>query len=65
MMPEASVLMVSGDLEQVENELSAGVLGCPGCSGRLARWGRARIRNERAGGGEVVAVHVSGADRVP
>lgn len=46
------MLMVSGDLEQVESELSAGVLGCPGCGGRLARWGRARARNVRAGGGE-------------
>lgn len=45
--------MVSGDLERVESELSAGVLGCPGCDGRLAPWGWARARNVRvAGGGE-------------
>jgi hypothetical protein len=37
-MPEASVLMVSGDLGQVENELVAGRFWCPGCDGRLAPW---------------------------
>lgn len=47
------MLMVSGDLEQVESELSAGVLGCPGCGGRLAGWGWARVRGVRVGGGEV------------
>lgn len=45
--------MVSGDLERVEQELTAGSLRCPGCGDRLARWGRARRRNVRAmGGGE-------------
>jgi hypothetical protein len=43
--------MVSGDLEQVESELSAGRLRCPGCGDRLARWGRARGRNVRVMGG--------------
>lgn len=45
------MLIVSGDLEQVENELSAGLLRCSGCDGRLARWGRARGRNVRSFGG--------------
>jgi hypothetical protein len=45
------VLMVSGDLERVEQELIAGWLRCPGCGDRLARWGRARVRNVRSVGG--------------
>lgn len=44
--------MVSGDLEQVENELAAGLLRCPGCVGRLVRWGRARRRTVRTIGGQ-------------
>lgn len=47
------MLMVSGDLDRVERELAAGVLRCPCCDARLARWGQARARNVRsAGGGE-------------
>lgn len=47
------MLMVSGDLDRVENELVAGRLRCRGCGGRLARWGWARGRNVRMmGGGE-------------
>ena len=38
------VLMVSGDLEQVERELTLALLACPGCCGRLARWAYARSR---------------------
>lgn len=43
--------MVSGDLEQVESELTAGRLRCSGCGDRLARWGRARRRTVRTIGG--------------
>lgn len=45
------MLMVSGVLEQVESELAAGVLGCPGCGSRLVPWGWARARNVRLAGG--------------
>ncbi len=45
------MLMVSGDLEQVENELMAGRLRCPRCGGRVARWGWASWRNVRSVGG--------------
>lgn len=52
-MPGASVLMVSGDPERVESELTGGWLRCPGCAERLAPWGEARGRNVRSvGGGE-------------
>lgn len=51
MMPEASVLMVSGDPVGVEIELLAGRLLCPGCDDRLAPWGQARGRNVRSMGG--------------
>ena len=43
--------MVSGDLEQVESELTAGRLRCPKCGGRVARWGWAAGRAVRSGGG--------------
>ncbi len=43
--------MVSGDPDRVESEMSAGRLRCPGCGGRLARWGRARERGVRGAGG--------------
>jgi len=46
------VLMVSGDLEWVEQELIAGGLACPGCGDRLAGWGQARVRNVRTAAGE-------------
>lgn len=45
------MLMVSGDLEQVEQELSEARLACPWCGDRLARWGRARCRGVRVMGG--------------
>ncbi len=45
------MLMVSGDLEQVESELTAGRLRCPKCGGRVARWGWAAGRAVRSGGG--------------
>ncbi len=47
------MLMVSGGLEQVEQELIAAGLRCPDCDGRLARWGRARTRTVRLADGEV------------
>jgi len=47
------VLMVSGDLERVEQELIGGGLACPGCGDRLAGWGQARVRNVRTAAGEV------------
>lgn len=45
------MLMVSGDLEQVEIELLAGRLRCPGCADGLGPWGWARCRTVRAAGG--------------
>ena len=47
------MLMISGDLEKVEQELSVAGLRCPGCAGRLARWGWARTRTVRLVDGEV------------
>lgn len=47
------MLMVSGDLDRVEQVLAAGGLGCPGCGDRLAGWGRARVRSVRTADGEV------------
>jgi hypothetical protein len=52
-MPEASVLMVSGDLDRVEARLVGGELACPGCRGALAPWGHARWRTLRDIDGEV------------
>lgn len=43
--------MVSGDVELVETELTAGGLRCPGCESRLVRWGWARVRSVRSFGG--------------
>ena len=45
------MLMVSGDVDRVESELTAGGLRCPGCAGRLAPWGQARERAVRSVGG--------------
>lgn len=54
LMPEAPVLMVRGDLDQVESGLAGGRLRCPSCDERLARWGRARGRLRwRAGANEI------------
>lgn len=47
------MLMVSGDLELVEQQLVGGGLACPGCEDRLAGWGHARVRNLRTTAGEV------------
>ncbi len=33
--------------EQLESALARGAVGCPGCGGRLARWGYARSREVR------------------
>ncbi|MGH4011172.1 MAG: DUF6431 domain-containing protein [Pseudonocardiaceae bacterium] len=35
------------DRERAEADLAAGVLACPGCDGRLRRWGHARARDVR------------------
>jgi hypothetical protein len=39
--------MVGADPVRVEQDLAAGVLGCPGCGGALGRWGFARRRRLR------------------
>lgn len=46
------VLMVKADPDQVERELTEGVLRCPACGGRLARWAYGRSRPVRCVGGE-------------
>ena len=38
------MVTVDGDARVVERRLAAGRLRCPGCSGRLAGWGHARVR---------------------
>jgi hypothetical protein len=38
------MLTVGKSVFDVERRLSAGLLGCPGCGGRLGRWGYARPR---------------------
>jgi hypothetical protein len=48
-----AVLTVGKDVSQVERRLSAGVLACPGCGGRLARWGHARARVLRGDDGSL------------
>jgi hypothetical protein len=45
------VVTVDGDARVVEWRLGGGRLRCPGCSGRLARWGHARPRVIRGEGG--------------
>jgi hypothetical protein len=35
------------DLKRAEADLAAGELACPGCDGRLRRWGHARARSVR------------------
>ena len=44
--------MVSVDPDRVERDLAAGLLRCPGCGDRLARWAHARWRNVRCVDGE-------------
>jgi len=51
-MPEASVLMVSGDLDAVEADLAGGRLSCPACGGVLGPWAHGRRRTIRNGDGE-------------
>ena len=43
--------MVENDPARVESMLTTGVFSCPGCAGRLARWGFARRRRLRAEAG--------------
>jgi hypothetical protein len=45
------MLTVETDSVAVEERLASGRLACPGCSGVLARWGRARSRQVRDTGG--------------
>lgn len=47
------MVTVEADAGRVEERLRAGALRCPGCSGRLAGWGRARARSVRAQAGVV------------
>lgn len=46
------VLMVKADPDQVERELTEGLLRCPACRDRLARWAHGRSRPVRCVGGE-------------
>ena len=49
------MLTVAARAAVVESHLESGEFGCPGCGGRLAPWGRARVRPVRGlGGGERV-----------
>ena len=41
------MLIVAADPVRVEQDLGAGMLGCPGCGGVLGRWGFARRRRLR------------------
>ena len=45
------MVTVDGDARVVERRLAAGRLRCPGCSGRLAGWGHARLRVVRGASG--------------
>ena len=45
------MVTVDGDARVVERRLAAGRLRCPGCPGRLAGWGHARVRVIRGEGG--------------
>jgi hypothetical protein len=45
------VVTVGKDVSQVERRLSAGLLACPDCGGRLGPWGYARPRGLRGDGG--------------
>ena len=44
------MLTVGKDVSLVERRLAAGRLACPGCGGRLGRWGHARPRGLRGVG---------------
>jgi uncharacterized protein DUF6431 len=41
------MLLTTVSDERLEADLAAGVIGCPGCGGRLSRWGFARSREVR------------------
>jgi transposase-like protein len=45
------MLTVGNDEAEVERQLAGGQLECPGCGGQLRRWGHARDRVIRLGGG--------------
>jgi hypothetical protein len=47
------LLMVGTDPVEVDGLLAEGRLRCPGCTGRLGRWGRARPRSVREEHGQV------------
>ncbi len=51
-----AVVTVETDGEAVEQRLRSGLLACPGCSGVLAGWGRARARQVRGLDGPVLVV---------
>jgi Domain of unknown function (DUF6431) len=51
-MPEAPVLMVGTDQDEVEGDLLAGRLACPLCRGVVGPWGHARWRTLRREGKE-------------
>lgn len=50
------MVTVGTDVLQVERRLSAGLLACPDCEGRLSPWGWARARELRGDGGSGWAV---------
>lgn len=50
------MVTVGNDVSQVERRLSAGLLACPDCGGRLGRWGYARARELRGHDGSGWAV---------
>ena len=50
------MVTVGKDVSQVERRLSAGLLACPDCGGRLRGWGYARARELREGDGSGWAV---------
>ena len=52
-MERHPVLMVGTDPVEVDGLLAAGRLRCPGCTGRLGPWGRARPRSVREEHGSV------------
>lgn len=47
------MVTVEADVDAVECRLAGGELRCPACGGVLARWGRARPRQLRGGGGSL------------
>jgi hypothetical protein len=46
------MLVVDSDSRSVEAQLAAGRLACPGCGGRLSRWGFTALRTVRMRDGE-------------